>query len=488
MLHCILLCQRAANARDCEAILARGDADLSHAGLPTVDRLTDAARNCDMPPTTRYARSGEISVAYQVVGNGPRDLVLAPGFVSHLEWAWEEPTLARFLERLASFSRLILFDKRGTGLSDPTDTAPTYEERMDDLRAVMDDVGSERAAILGVSEGGAMAALFAAAYPKRANALILYGAYARLPAAPDYPEGFPRDRLEAYLLGLIDGWGKPEQLRLWAPSRADDARLAKWFAALQRLGASPGMARKLVLSYPDIDVRSVLNVIQVPTLVLHRAGDPQVRVALGRYLGNHIKNARYVEFEGNDHLFFIGNTDVILDEIEEFLTGVRRGPEPDRALATVMFIDIVGSTEIAASVGDRRWAEILTSYTELVARLASRYRGRIVKMIGDGVLVTFDGPARAIRCAAAVRNAVRDLGVEVRAGLHTGEIELLGDDVGGIAVHIAARVMSEANAGQIMTSSTVKDLVAGSDIAFFDCGLHTLKGVPETWHLFQAGA
>jgi class 3 adenylate cyclase len=441
-----------------------------------------------MPPTTLYARTGDLSIAYQVLGDGPRDLVLVPGFVSHLEWAWEEPSLARFLERLASFSRLITFDKRGTGLSDPVDAPPTYEERMDDLRAVMDDADSERAAIIGVSEGGAMAALFAAAYPQRTTALVLYGAYARLSSAPDYPEGFPRETLEKYLLGLIEGWGRPEQLRLWAPTRAGDARLATWFAAFQRMGASPGMARKLVLSYPDLDVRGVLGAIKVPTLVLQRSGDPQVRVPLGRYLGSHIPNARYVEIEGDDHLFFVGDTDAVLGEIEEFLTGVRRGPEPDRALATVLFVDIVGSTDIATAMGDRRWRDILIAYTELVTRLVSRFHGRLVKTIGDGILATFDGPARAIRCAAAIRDGVHAFGVEVRAGLHAGEVELLGDDVGGVAVHIAARVIAEAGPGEIVTSSTVKELVAGSGIAFVDAGLHSLKGFPDRWRLFWVDA
>ncbi len=438
-----------------------------------------------MPPETRYAKSGDLSIAYQVVGDGPRDLIFAPGFVSHIEVAWEEPTVVGFLERLASFSRLILFDKRGTGLSDPVPEPPTLEERIDDLRAVMDAVGSERAALLGVSEGGAMAALFAATYPARTTALVLYGAYARLTSGPGYPEGIDPDRLRAVLTTVAEHWGDGENLRHWGPTGLDDPRFLEWWGRLQRLGASPGMARSLFRSYPEMDIRGVLPTIRVPTLVLHRGADHQVPVRMGRYLAGQIPGARYVELEGQDHLFFLGDADAVLEEIEEFLTGVRRGPEPDRLLATVLFVDIVRSTELAASLGDRRWTRLLESIYDAARRQLERFRGREIKTTGDGLLATFDGPARAIRCAAAIREALRALGVEVRAGLHAGEIELLGSDVGGIAVHLGARVMAEAGVGDIVVSSTVRDLVVGSGLEFEDRGSHPLKGIPGEWRLFR---
>lgn len=435
-------------------------------------------------PVTRYARSGDLSIAYQVLGEYPRDLVLVPGFVSHLEWAWQEPSLARFLQRLASFRRLITFDKRGTGLSDPVADPPTYEERMDDLRAVMDAAGSQRADIFGVSEGGALAALFATCHPDRAATLILYGTWARLPQAPDYPEGYPLEKLNHSLQSLQEHWGEPGNLRFWAPSRAGDTHLAEWFGALQRLGASPAMARKLLPSYPEVDIRHILPTITAPTLVLHRRQDTQVRAALGRYLAAHIQGAQMVELEGRDHLYFVGDADAILDETEEFLTGTRPGSDPARRLATVLFADVVGSTRLAGQLGDRRWAETLTAFTQLADREIARFRGRVVKTIGDGVLAEFDGPARAISAATALRDAVTDLGIDIRAGLHAGEVEVLGDDIGGIAVHTAARVVTTADPAEVLVSSTVRELVAGSGFVFRDRGTHPLKGIPEPWHLF----
>jgi class 3 adenylate cyclase len=435
-------------------------------------------------PVTRYARSGDLSIAYQVIGEQPRDLVLVPGFVSHLEWAWQEPGLARFLERLASFRRVITFDKRGTGMSDPVGDPPTYDERMDDLRAVMDASGSATADIFGVSEGGALAALFAAAHPERATALVLYGTWARLPEAPDYPEGYPQYRLDRHLNWVEEHWGEPGSLRAWAPDSVEDTRLAEWFGALQRLGASPAMAHKLLSSYVGVDVRRVLPAITAPTLVLHRRGDTQVQASLGQYLAQHIQGARLVELDGRDHLFFVGDTDAILDETEEFLTGTRRASDPARRLATVMFADVVGSTVLAGQIGDRRWTEILASFTHLATREIARFGGRVVKTIGDGVLAEFDGPGRAINAATGLRNAVAALGIRIRVGLHAGEVEVLGNDIGGIAVHIAARVVTAADPGEVLVSSTVRELVAGSGLGFRDRGMHSLKGLPERWQLF----
>jgi class 3 adenylate cyclase len=435
-------------------------------------------------PETEYAKSGELSIAFQVVGDGPLDILFAPGFVSHLEVGWEEPHSAAFIERLASFARLILFDKRGTGMSDPVDRPPTLEERTDDIRAVMDAVGSERAAVLGVSEGGAMSTLFAATYPERTTALILYGTYARLPAGPDYPEGVEPAILYQALDGIITGWGNGSNIRYWGPDYASDAPLVAWWGKLQRMSASPSMARNLVGSYGGIDVRGVLDAIRVPTLVLHRRRDQSIPFRLGRYVADHIEGSTFVQLEGADHLFFLGDAAALLDEVEAFLTGVRRGPDPDRVLATVLFVDIVGSTELASTIGDLRWTQLLESYYRVAARQVERFAGTQVRTIGDGILATFDGPGRAVRCALAIRDAVRALGIEVRAGLHTGEIELLKDDVGGIGVHIAARVIAAARPEEVLASSTVKDLVFGSGIEFESRGEHQLKGVPGTWPLF----
>lgn len=441
-----------------------------------------------MRPVTRYAKSGDLSIAYQVIGEASRDVLLAPGFISHLEWIWENARPAAFLERLASFSRLLLLDKRGTGLSDPVPSAPTLEERIDDLRAVMDAVGSEQAVVLGVSEGGAMAALFAATYPERTSGLILYGAFAKLPRTEDYPEGVNPARLQFVLDDVVEHWGDGSNLAYWGPGGTDDLAFQDWWGRFQQLGASPAMARRLFESYPKIDVRSVLPSIRVPTLVLHRRDDHQVPVRLGRYLAEHIPATKYVELEGDDHLFFVGDTGGLLDEIEEFVTGVRRGPEPDRVLATVLFVDIVGSTRLAAEMGDARWKEVLRSYYATIRRQLERFRGTEIKTIGDGMLATFDGPTRAARCALAIRDGVRALGLDIRAGLHTGEVESMEDDVGGIAVHIAARIIGQAGPGEILASSTVRDLVVGSGIEFGERGAHTLKGVPLEWHLFAVNS
>lgn len=440
-----------------------------------------------MAPATRYARSGEISIAYQAVGNGPVDLVFAPGFISNVELAWEDPLMARCHERLASFSRLVLFDKRGTGLSDPVPGAATLEERTDDLLAVMDAAGSERAAIFGISEGGSMAALFAATHPERTTSVVLYGAFPRLLRAPDYPVGIePADlqRLDA----LIDRWGDGAGLAGWAPSLADDARAREAWARYQRAGASPGMVRSLFRLYPELDIRDILPTIRAPTLVLHRAGDRMVPVGCGRYLADHIPDARFVELPGEDHLWVAGDIDALLDEVEEFVTGVRERREPDRALATILFTDIVGSTERATTLGDRSWAALLESHHASVRRQLERFRGTELDTAGDGFFAAFDGPARGIRCAVAIRDAVRSLGLEIRVGLHTGECEKAASKLTGTAVNIGARVGALAAPGEILVSSTVVDLVAGSGLRFEDRGEHELKGLSGRRRLFAVTA
>ncbi|HET6946183.1 MAG TPA: adenylate/guanylate cyclase domain-containing protein [bacterium] len=441
-----------------------------------------------MRPITRYAKSGEVSIAYQVVGSGPRDLVFVMGWVSHLELFWEEPAVARFMERLASFSRLILFDKRGTGLSDrvPPDQLPTLEQRMDDVRAVMDAVGSERAALLGVSEGGPMSALFAATYPQRTTALVIYGSYAKRIWDPAYPWApTPAERQQFYALIERD-WGGEVDFATLAPSMAHDARVREWMARYMRLSTSPGAALALAKMNTQVDIRHILSSIRVPTLILHRTGDRDTDVGAARWMAGQIPAAKYVELSGDDHIPWFGDQQALLDEVEDFLTGVRRGPEPDRTLATVLFTDIVGSTARAAELGDRRWRELLDAHHAVIRRELERSRGREVGVAGDGFLAVFDGPARAIRCAAAASNGVRGLGLEIRAGLHTGEVEVIGQSVGGIAVHIGARIAALASPGEVLVSSTVKDLVAGSGITFDDRGTHALKGVPGEWRLYAA--
>ena len=437
-----------------------------------------------MVPETRYAKSGEVSIAYQVVGSGPPDLVVVSGWVSNLDVFWEEPRLARFFERLAAFSRVILFDKRGTGLSDRVTDMPSLEVRMDDVRAVMDAVGSERAALFGYSEGGAMCALFAATYPSRASALIMHGAFARRCWAPDYPWGRTREQTEAHIATLRRDWGAPLAIEVRAPSMADDERSRRWWGRWLRSSASPAAAETLVRMNVEIDVRAVLSTIRVPTLLLHSVNDRAIDVGHSRYMAERIAGAQLVELSGVDHVPWGCDADAIVDEIEEFVTGVRRGPEPDRVLATVLFTDIVGSTEKAAALGDRRWQDLLDHHHALVRRELERHRGREIATAGDGFLAVFDGPARAVRCARAIGDAVRALGIEVRAGVHTGECIVTGTTLGGISVHIGARVAALANPGEVLVSSTVKDLVAGSGLSFRERGSETLKGVPGEWRLF----
>jgi pimeloyl-ACP methyl ester carboxylesterase len=438
------------------------------------------------PPKTEYAKSGRTHIAYQVLGEGPLDLVYLHGWISHLELIWEQPAAARFLRRLASFTRLILWDKRGTGLSDPVpiDQLPTLEQRMDDVRAVMDAAGSERAALMGASEGGPMELLFAATYPTRTAALILLASYARLSWAPDYPWGTPTEVSDKFLDHVEREWGTGVALGTLAPSQKDDPQMREWWSRFQRQAASPGAAVALLRMSYDTDVRAALPAITAPTLILHRTGDRMMPVAHSRYLAQHIQGAKYVELPGDDHLPFVGDADALVDEVQEFLTGTREHVEPDRVLATVLFTDIVGSTERAAAIGDRKWRDLLDGYYALARRELGRFRGREIDTAGDGFFAAFDGPARAIRCAEAISTGVRSLGIEIRAGLHTGECEVIGEKVGGIAVHIGARVASLARAGEVLVSSTVKDLVAGSGIGFEDRGTQTLKGVPGEWRLF----
>jgi class 3 adenylate cyclase len=435
---------------------------------------------------TRYARSGDVSIAYQVVGDGPFDLVYVPGFVSNIELMWEEPGLARFLERLASFSRLILFDKRGTGLSDPVpnDGLPTLEERMDDVRAVMDAVGSKRAALLGHSEGGNMCVLFSATHPERTTALLLVGSYAKRIRSEDYPWAPTVEERAREIEETEATWGSPEAFRALAPSKENDPDFQRWIGRYLRQSASPKAAAALLRMNTQIDVRNVLPTIGVPTLLLYRTHDADVHVDEGRYVAGRIPGSTFVELPGADHLMWTGDADALLDEVEGFLTGVRRGPDPDRVLATVLFTDVVGSTETATRVGDRAWRSLLERHHQVVRRALARWRGREIDTAGDGFLATFDGPARAIRCAVAATEGIRDLGLQIRAGLHTGEVEIAGGDVRGIAVHIGSRVAGLAAPGEVLVSRTVADLVAGSGIVFAERGEHELKGVSGTWLVY----
>jgi pimeloyl-ACP methyl ester carboxylesterase len=440
-----------------------------------------------MPPETRYAKSGDVSIAYQVVGDGPLDLVLVHGWVQSFDGGWEIEPIERFYLRLASFSRLILFDKRGTGLSDRVapDDLPTLETRMDDMRVVMDEVGVERAAVLGHSEGGAMCALFAATYPERVQALVMSGSAARTRWAPDYPIGATDDVIDELERSILDDWGVDlvrTLLEQMGPSIADDEAMVQAHSRAALRAASPAAAAALTRMSAMIDIRHVLPAIRVPTLVLHRADE--VLADASRYVGERIPGAKVVELPGADHMPWLGDQDAALDEIEEFLTGVRPHPALDRVLATVLFTDIVGSTELVADLGDRRFRELLEQHNALVRRELGRFRGRELNTAGDGFLATFDGPARAVACAMSIREGARALGLQIRFGLHTGELELAGSEIRGIAVHTGARVAAKAGPGEVLTSSTVKDLVAGSGLEFEDRGSHELKGVPGEWRLY----
>lgn len=436
-----------------------------------------------MSPQTHYAKSGEVNIAYQVVGDGPFDLVFVPGFVSHLDLQWAEPRVARFLDKLASFSRLILFDKRGTGLSDPVAAPASLEDRMDDVRAVMDAAGSERAALFGLSEGGPMSVLFAATYPERTQALVLCGTFPTGTLDPaDNPGGQRWVDVARRLRAAVEHWGEGRTLALLGPS-ADTERDRVARGLFERSAASPQMAQTVVDMGNETDVRDLLPNVCVPTLVLHRA-EEFIPVECAHYMAEHIPGARLVVLPGMDHIPFYGDGDGYAEEIEEFLTGARHAPPSDRILTTVMFTDIVASTERAAALGDARWRELLGRHDELMRAEIERHRGREVKTMGDGFLATFDGPARGIRCAQAIADRVRDLDIALRAGLHTGECEVIGEDIGGMAVNIGARIGALAGAGEVVVSSTVKDLVVGSGISFGDRGTQELKGVPGKWRLF----
>lgn len=438
-----------------------------------------------MDSSTRYAQSPDgVSIAFQVHGEGPPDLVFVPGFVSHLELVWEEPAIARFLGRLASFARLIVFDKRGQGLSDRLGRPPTLEESMDDLGAVMDAAGSERAAIFGISEGGPMSALFAATHPQRVSSLVLYGTYARMVNAPGYELGIPAERLDRWSEAVRAEWGSPVGVGWWAPSEAGNADFERWWARLLRQGTSPAGAIELIDLYREIDVRPALPAISAPTLVLHRRDDRMVPARQGRFLAEAIPGARYVELEGADHLATVGDQAAVLDEVEELLVGSRGVHGVERSLATILFTDIVGSTETAARLGDSRWRDLIERHDAAVRRELAIHRGREVKTLGDGFLAAFDGPARAIRCATAIRDELGGSGIEVRSGIHSGEVEAIGDDVSGIAVNIGARIGALAGAGEVLVSSTVRELVVGSGLRFAERGSHRLKGAPDEWRLF----
>jgi pimeloyl-ACP methyl ester carboxylesterase len=435
-----------------------------------------------MTAATRYAKSGDVHVAYQVTGSGAQDLVLVPGFVSHLEADWESPVRARLLDRLGSFCRLIRFDKRGTGLSD-RGPIPSLEQRMEDVRAVMDAAGSARAAMFAHSEGGPMALLFAATYPERVTRLCIYGSYARRVPGPDYPYGPTPEQRAAFLARLEAEWGQGAALDVFAPTLAGNAEARAQFASYQRQAASPGAALEVMRMNGEIDVRAVLPAVHVPTLILHRTQDRLTEVGHARYMAARLPGAVLKELPGEDHLWNAGDADAIVDEIAEFLTGARHCAASDAVLATVLFTDIVGSTQKAAALGDRAWRDLLAQHQALVRRKLAEFRGREVNTAGDGFLASFDGPARGVRCARAIVDASRDAGIELRAGLHTGECEVLGDNLSGLAVHIGARIAAQAGAGEVLVSGTLKDLVAGSGLRFADRGVHALKGVPGEWRI-----
>jgi class 3 adenylate cyclase len=445
-------------------------------------------------PSTKYAERDGVAIAYQVIGDGPFDLLFAPGFVSHLDLQWTDPGFSRFLTRLASFSRLILFDKPGTGLSDPIPNIPTLEERAADIATVLGAAGSEQASILAFSEAGPATLMFAAGQPERVRSLVLYGTYGASMAHLTSEEKEALDPAvlraieytEAKMVEILEHWGEGRGMSLFAPSLTSDVR-RRFYATFERASASPRMARALVEHVFAVDVRPVLGLVCCPTLVLHRREDRVINVEVGRRLAAAVPGARFRELEGEDHAFWFGDFEPILEEIERFLTGVVSSGERDRVLATVLFTDIVGSTEAAARMGDRAWREVLERHDALVQQAVAADGGRVVKHIGDGALSSFDGPAKAVRCARRLCEEVRALGVELRAGVHTGECELIGTDIGGLAVHIGARVGALAAPGEVLVSGTVKDLVVGSDMRFDDRGEHELKGVPGRWRVYALG-
>jgi class 3 adenylate cyclase len=441
-------------------------------------------------PEIHYARSDDGYVAYQIFGEGPDDVLFIGNWASNIEVMWEHPSMARYLERLGGFARVICFDKRGAGLSDPValGALPTLEHWMDDARLVLDAADSDQAALIGDAEGGLMAMMFAATYPQRTRALVLVNAFARMLRAGDYSIGMPTDVAERFLQVWEASWGKGVVLELSAPSVAADPQMQYWVGRYMRLSAPPAACTRMYGWVLQVDVRSVLPSIHGPTLIVHRADNRHYRRPMGRYLADHIPGAKYVELPGADWYPPFVSAEPVLDEIEEFLTGARPAPAQDRVLATVLFTDIVDSTDLAARLGDQRWLDLKAAHDGLVRTQLDRYRGKVVATTGDGFLATFDGPARAVRCASEIASAVRSLGIQIRAGLHSGEVELHDGEIAGIAVHIAARVMALAAAGCVLVSGTVKDLVVGSAIRFTDRGSHPLKGVPGEWRLFEVTA
>jgi pimeloyl-ACP methyl ester carboxylesterase len=439
-------------------------------------------------PEIRYAKSGDVHIAYQVFGQGPENIIIIPGFISHVEHSWDSPDQARWLNYLARQAQVVIFDKRGTGLSDRLGQLPNLEQRMDDARAVMDAAGIERAAIMGVSEGGSLAVLFAASHPERCSALILYGAFAR------FSDWFPtKQKFDGFLNYVDTAWGTGSSIAAFAPSKKGDAEFQRWWSRFERLGGSPSAVINLMRMNSEINIDNILPSILVPTLVLHRTQDPTVSIQAGRFLAAHIPRAKLIELDGPDHIYWLGDNALqIADRIVEFIAQpgaeARSTIESRRMLATILFTDIVGSTVRAGELGDRAWRELLQAHDATVRREIVRFRGNEVKSLGDGFLALFDGPARAIHCAQAITEAMIPLGIQVRAGLHTGEVERTQTDVIGIAVHLAARVMDTAHAGDVIISRTVKDLVAGSGIEFDNAGEHSLKGIEEKWQLFKVRA
>ncbi len=436
-------------------------------------------------PETRYARRGDDYIAYQTVGNGPPDILFMSAWFSHVDGRWEEPRFAAMLNRIATMGRLIVFDKRGSGASDPLAVPePSWEDWADDISAVLQAAGSEKATVIGVGDSGPLAMLFAATQPHRVTSLVLINTGARLVQGLDYPWGLTGDEVENFLRRTRETWGTGGISDIFSTSASSDDRYRQWWARYQRMGSSPGRSTTMARLVFAVDVRNVLSTIHVPTLVIHRKDFRFFPVELGRYLGEHIANAKYVELPGADGFIYLGDTDAVLSEVEEFVTGARRAPDADRILATILLTDMVGSTDRAARIGDQRWRAVLDTHDDIVRGQLKQFRGRLHRATGDGVLATFDGPARGIRCAQSLRDALREAGIDIRSGLHAGEIELRGEEIGGIAVHIAARIEAEAESGEILCSSTVKELVTGSDLAFVDRGRRQLKGVPQEWQIY----
>jgi class 3 adenylate cyclase len=438
-------------------------------------------------PETKYARKGDLHLAYQVLGDGPPDILMVDQWMSNVEAQWDVLPLAAFRERLATFGRLIMFDKRGAGLSDPVPTSslPTLEEWMDDATTVLDAVGSERAVLIANIGGGLLAMTFAAAHPERVASLVLVDCFARYLKADDYPIGGSLEGIEGAVAEVEAGAGHGLMFELFARSLMQDEHVRRAWARYERQAAAPAIMKAVVRMLYESDVRSALPAIRVPTLVIQRRDAERFGPPFGRYLAEHIGGAKYVELPGADSLIWAGDQDAVLAEIEDFVTGVRPAPAPNRVLATVLFTDIVGSTARAAELGDTRWRKLLEEHNHVARRQIERFGGREIKTVGDGLLATFDGPARAVRCAAAIRDAVAELGLQLRAGLHTGEIELQPNDIAGVAVHVGARISAMAGPGEILVSSTVKDLVIGSGLTFEDRGTHELRGVPGAWRIFS---